>query len=82
MVIKYAPPFVAVIGEDAPFGTFRQVSTGHSTLQSRIPTPSLSLRSSLAAPPYFGMLTPESLALDHRIPGLIFARVHAQLHIC
>ena len=26
-IIKYAPPFVAVIGEDAPFGTFRQVRT-------------------------------------------------------
>lgn len=26
-VIKYAPPFVAAMGEDAPFGTFRQVST-------------------------------------------------------
>ena len=27
VVIKYAPPYVAVVGEDAPFGTFRQVST-------------------------------------------------------
>ena len=27
VVIKYAPPFVAAIGEGAPFGTFRQVST-------------------------------------------------------
>lgn len=27
VVIKYAPPFVAAIGEDVPFGTFRQVST-------------------------------------------------------
>lgn len=26
VVIKYAPPFIAAIGEDAPFGTFRQVS--------------------------------------------------------
>lgn len=25
VVIKYAPPFVAETGEDAPFGTFRQV---------------------------------------------------------
>jgi len=31
-VIKYAPPFVAAIGEDAPFGTFRQVSTHHLAL--------------------------------------------------
>jgi hypothetical protein len=27
VVIKYAPPFMAAIGESAPFGTFRQVST-------------------------------------------------------
>ena len=27
VVIKYAPPFVARIGESVPFGTFRQVST-------------------------------------------------------
>ena len=25
VVMKYAPPFVAAIGEDRPFGTFRQV---------------------------------------------------------
>ena len=27
VIIKYAPDFVAAIGEDAPFGTFRQVGT-------------------------------------------------------
>ena len=27
VVIKYAPPFVARIGESVPFGTFRQVGT-------------------------------------------------------
>ena len=27
VVIKYAPPFVAAMGEGAPFGTFRQAST-------------------------------------------------------
>lgn len=27
VVIKYAPPFVAKIGESVPFGTFRQVGT-------------------------------------------------------
>jgi hypothetical protein len=27
VVIKYAPPYLAAIGESAPFGTFRQVST-------------------------------------------------------
>lgn len=26
VVIKYAPPFIVGLGEDAPFGTFRQVS--------------------------------------------------------
>ena len=32
VVAKYAPPFVAAIGEDAPFGTFRQVSTTYCVL--------------------------------------------------
>ena len=27
VVIKYAPPFMAAMGQDAPFGTFRQVGT-------------------------------------------------------
>ena len=27
VVIKYAPPYMAMLGEGAPFGTFRQVST-------------------------------------------------------
>ena len=27
VVVRYAPPFVAAVGEDAPFGTFRQVGT-------------------------------------------------------
>ena len=27
VVIKYAPPFVAAMGDGAPFGTFRQAST-------------------------------------------------------
>jgi hypothetical protein len=42
-IIKYAPPFVAAVGEDAPCGTFRQVSTflcfcRESHALSRFPT--------------------------------------------
>jgi len=32
VVIKYAPPFVAAIGEDAPFGTFRQVGASFTLI--------------------------------------------------
>ena len=41
VVMKYAPPYVAAIGEGAPFGTFRQVSTRTLPLQTPTPPPSL-----------------------------------------
>ena len=43
VVIKYAPPYLAAIGEDAPFGTFRQVSTSYPTFPLQTPTPLPSL---------------------------------------
>jgi len=42
VVMKYAPPYVAAIGEGAPFGTLRQVSTLTLPLQTPTP-PSLSV---------------------------------------
>ena len=36
VVIKYAPPFVAGIGEGMPLGTFRQVSTSPHFLESSL----------------------------------------------
>jgi len=44
-IIKYAPPFVAVIGEDAPFGTFRQVRA-ISDFHYELPSPHLHLSTS------------------------------------
>ena len=40
VVIKYAPPFMDAIGKGVPFGTFRQVGTSRSMLQSRLTVPS------------------------------------------
>ena len=39
VVMKYAPPFVAAMGEAAPFGTFRQVSISFITTRTIAPRP-------------------------------------------
>ena len=84
VVIKYAPPFMAAMGQDVPFGTFRQVGT---ILHSYHESPAVDIHTPLVdspstPSPYLRILTSEGWMLGYRIPGLGFAWVHTQHHIC
>ena len=78
VVAKYAPPFVAAIGEDAPFGTFRQVSTHRILINPTIlrypPTAIIFTPHPLSCP---RVLMQEGCPSGHRIPCFVSTQFHA-----